>query len=69
MSTEILEKHSKVERCHEELRQMAREQGVQPIENFDDIPADLWPADESVDDFLNFIRELRNSKTPRRDIR
>jgi hypothetical protein len=68
MNTEMLEKQTDVERRHELLRQMANEQGVKPIEDFDDIPDDLWPEDQSVDDFLAFINELRKSDNPRRTV-
>jgi len=40
------------------IEQLAREQGVAPCVN----PADLagtWPEDESIDEFLAFIREAR----------
>jgi hypothetical protein len=38
--------------------ELAREQGVSPIENSDALAGD-WPAEDSVDDFLAFLREAR----------
>jgi hypothetical protein len=38
--------------------QLAREQGVGPVQNIDDLGGD-WPEDESVDDFIAFVREGR----------
>jgi hypothetical protein len=41
------------------VEELAREQGVEPINN----PADLaidWPGEESVDEFLALVREARH---------
>jgi hypothetical protein len=42
------------------LDEIARRQGVQAVTDLDALAID-WPADESVDDFLAAIRELRGS--------
>jgi hypothetical protein len=42
-----------------ELERLADEQGVNPIFEFDLLRADFWPDDESVDDFLQAVREQR----------
>lgn len=39
--------------------EIAREQGVLPLSSFDDLLGDFWPEDESVDEFIAEIRELR----------
>ncbi|HEV2948865.1 MAG TPA: hypothetical protein VGX70_15945 [Gemmataceae bacterium] len=41
------------------IEQLAKEQGVKPIENPDDLLGDFWPEDESIDDFLLWLRRLR----------
>ena len=42
-----------------DVMELAREQGVLPISNFDDLLGDFWPEDESVDEFIEEIRALR----------
>jgi hypothetical protein len=41
------------------VEELAAEQGVKPIENVDDLSGDFWPADESADEFLAWLRQLR----------
>lgn len=60
MSPETLEKQSEIESLHKKLREIARQQGVKPLK-VDSIPDDLWPQDESVDDFLSWIQDIRKS--------
>ena len=38
--------------------ELAQEQAVMPIENPDALAGD-WPAEDSVDDFIAFLREAR----------
>ncbi len=40
------------------VAELAKEQGVGPISNIEELAGD-WPPDESIDDFLNLIREIR----------
>lgn len=43
------------------IEQLAEEQGVEPF-NFEEArkeAASIWPEDESIDDFLAFLRESR----------
>jgi hypothetical protein len=41
------------------LSEIAREQGVEPVHDLSSLRADFWPEDESVDEFIAAIRELR----------
>jgi len=43
------------------LKELAAEQGVRPIASLDDLRADFWPEDESIDDFLAAVREWRRN--------
>ena len=62
MSTNTLEKKSKTERLHEKLREMAREQGVKPIKKIEDLYRySLGAGDESVDEFLTWVQQIRKS--------
>ena len=36
--------------------ELAAAQGVNPVANVDDLYGDFWPEDESVDDFMAFVR-------------
>lgn len=38
--------------------ELARRQNVRPIQSLDDLAGD-WPSDDSIDDFLQMIREVR----------
>ena len=53
------------EQAHARIWEMARQQGVKPIQNMEELKADFWPEEESVDDFLSWVRELRQSDKPR----
>jgi hypothetical protein len=38
--------------------ELAREQNVKPIQSADELAGD-WPPEDSLDEFLRFIREVR----------
>ena len=44
------------------LEALADAQGVQPIEDIDDLVADFWPEDESIEDFMATIRRWRDEE-------
>ena len=44
------------------IEQLAAEQGVKPVENPDELLGDFWPEDESIDDFLVWLREIRREQ-------
>jgi hypothetical protein len=37
---------------------------VQPTQSLEDLQADFWPEDESVEDFLAFLEAERKGSTP-----
>jgi hypothetical protein len=39
------------------LTDLAAQQGVQPVMNFDDLLGDFWPEDETADDFIAAVRQ------------
>ena len=41
------------------IEELAAEQEVKPIENPDDLTGDFWPDDESADEFLAWLQQLR----------
>ncbi|HEX9117752.1 MAG TPA: hypothetical protein VGA61_16920 [Anaerolineae bacterium] len=41
------------------VEELAAAQGVQPVENPNDLWGDFWPEDESLDAFVEAIRESR----------
>jgi hypothetical protein len=42
-----------------DLDTLAREQGVGPVVNFDDLLGDFWPEDETADEFIAAVRRWR----------
>ncbi len=47
-----------------DLEQLAREQGVNAVSNFDDLLGDFWPEDETADEFIAAVRRWRNDAAP-----
>jgi hypothetical protein len=41
------------------VRELARQQGVKPIRCIEDLYGDFWPEEESVDEFLEWVRSIR----------
>lgn len=41
------------------VEELAREQGVRPVQSLDDMRADLWDTDEELDEFLGEVRAAR----------
>ncbi|TWT35169.1 hypothetical protein KOR34_00570 [Posidoniimonas corsicana] len=50
---------------HVEADQLAQQQGVGPIADPEALRADFWPEGESVEAFVNEIRERRGQDAPR----
>lgn len=48
-----------VEKKHEELREMARKQGVKPIHRIEDLYGD-FADDVDIDEFLEMVRKIRH---------
>jgi hypothetical protein len=53
------ETHRSEQSRRAELMRLAEEQGVKPF-NFDDARRDFWPEEESADEFLIWIRSVRD---------
>lgn len=50
---------------HKSLDELIAEQGVQPIDDFQgflDKIGDVWPEEESVDEFIAWLAETRRGK-------
>lgn len=41
------------------VEELAKIQGVKPIKTLDDLWGDFWPEDESIDDFIETVRQWR----------
>jgi hypothetical protein len=52
--------------AHARVWELAKQQGVKPIRSIEDLYGDFWPEEESIDEFLEWLRELRHSDKPRR---
>jgi hypothetical protein len=51
--------------AHARARALAEQQGVKPIRNMAELQGDFWPEEESVDEFLSWLRDLRQNDKPR----
>jgi hypothetical protein len=51
--------------AHARAWELARRQGVKPIRSMSDLQGDFWPEEESVDEFLSWVRDLRQNDKPR----
>jgi hypothetical protein len=51
--------------AHARAWELARQQGVKPIQNMEELKGNFWPEEESIDEFLLWLRELRQSDRPR----
>jgi hypothetical protein len=58
MSESKLEEEAR-KQAHARAWELARKQGVQPIRSIKDLQGDFWPEDESVDEFLEWVRAIR----------
>jgi regulator of sigma D len=45
--------------AHARAWELARQQGVEPIRSIKDLQGDFWPEEESVDEFLEWVRAIR----------
>ena len=61
MSSKMITEVSRMTRKekHDYIRELARRQGVTPIARIADLQGDFWPAEESVDEFLAWVRAIR----------
>ena len=50
-----------------DLDALAEAQGVGPIGDIDELVADFWPEDESVEDFMAAVRRWRNEGSHRQE--
>ena len=44
------------------LEELAIQQGVFPVQNFDDLLGNFWPEEETADDFINAVEEWRREE-------
>ena len=49
---------------HPSVEQLITEQGTGPITDVSTLHGDFWPAEESVEDFLDALHEWRGHKRP-----
>ena len=58
-----LEQIRRSEEARATVEELARQQGVRPIEKAEDLLGDFWPEDEDIEDFLAALREWRSEGT------
>ena len=47
------------------LQELIEEQGVKPIDNLDNLKADFWPENETIESFLAYTRREREDAVMR----
>lgn len=47
--------------AHARAWKLARQQGVKPIRSMAELQADFWPEEESIDEFLSWLHDLRQN--------
>jgi hypothetical protein len=52
-------------KAHARAWELARQQGVVPIRDINELKGDFWPEDESIDDFLSWLRATRREDKDR----
>ena len=68
---ERVEREAKVEeeearrQAHARAWELAKRQGVEPVHNIGDLYGNFWPEEESVDDFLTWLRTARQEDKAR----
>lgn len=45
--------------AHARAWELAKKQGVEPIRDIKELQGDFWPEEESVDEFLTWVRAIR----------
>jgi hypothetical protein len=45
--------------AHARAWELAKRQGVKPIHSIEELKGDFWPEEESVDEFLEWVRAIR----------
>ncbi len=45
--------------AHARAWELAKRQGVKPIRSIKELQGDFWPEEERVDDFLSWLRTIR----------
>lgn len=51
--------------AHARAWELAKQQGVMPIRDIKDLQGDFWPEEESIDDFLCWLRATRREDNDR----
>jgi len=45
--------------AHSRAWELAKQQGVEPIRDIKELQGDFWPEEEGVDEFLSWVRAIR----------
>jgi hypothetical protein len=53
---------------HIDVAALADAQGIGPVQDYRELVADFWPKDESTDEFLAFLGEIRGRRDVQTDV-
>ncbi|MBW3624283.1 MAG: hypothetical protein KY468_12825 [Armatimonadetes bacterium] len=54
-----------IQKARKRVLELAEQQGVKPVERFEDLLGDFWLEEESIDDFIATVRAWRNEGVAR----
>ncbi|HVG33536.1 MAG TPA: hypothetical protein VM911_10660 [Pyrinomonadaceae bacterium] len=54
--------------AHARAWELAKRQGVKPIRSIEDLQGDFWPEEDSVDEFLDWVRAIRQQDKSRSEL-
>lgn len=57
-----------INQAHARAWELAKRQGVKPIRSIEDLQGDFWPEEESVDEFLDWVRSVRQQDKSRSEL-
>ena len=57
--SKVNHEEERIQQAHARARELAKRQGVEPIQNMDDLPRDPTPEADSVDEFLAWVASIR----------
>lgn len=62
---ERVQQEARRQKAHARAWELARQQGVEPIRSIEDLRGDFWPEEDSTEEFLSWLRDLRQGDKPR----
>lgn len=62
---ERIQQEAKRQKAHARAWELAKQQGVKPVQKIEDLRGNFWPEEDSIDEFLAWVSALRGNDKPR----